>query len=103
MEATPATALVYNRSPATYKHRDLKTGKVTVVPPGGSAVVPATVADNWARVSSGLVTTAVDQTARLSNAAQLLAEEKLKTARLTDSVKSLTDRLAKLEQRQRGT
>ena len=97
----PATALVYNRSPAVYKHKDKKSGVVTVVKPGESGVVPKEVADNWAAVSQGAVSTSIDQTQRMNNAQQLLAEEKLKTAQLAQTVKDLQARLSKLEDKSR--
>ena len=51
-ETTPMVS-VYNRTPATYKWYDPKSGKEVIVTPGASAMVPEPVAENWKRVSNG--------------------------------------------------
>ena len=51
-EKTPLVS-VYNRTPATYKWKDPKTGKEVVIPPGASGIVPEPVADMFKRVSNG--------------------------------------------------
>lgn len=89
--AAPATVHVYNRSPATYTHGNV------IVPPGGEADLPATVAENWRKVSQGLVTTSKDTQAKMNDAANALRLEQAKTTMLEAKIKAMEERHAALE------
>ena len=100
----PADVLVYNRTPTKiagiYKYVDSKTGKAVELPPGGTALVPAAVADDWCRISMGNVTRSADPSLATSSEA-LLQIERAKTASLDAKIKEMEARHAELERRLR--
>ena len=88
---------VYNRSPATYKHKT-KEGEVVIVPPGGSAQIPKNVAVGWDKVSGGLVTASATDP-RVNNANDLLRLERARAEMLDKKVADLEARLASLQKK----
>jgi len=104
-KAEAALVFVYNRTPTkiagVYKFFDQKTGKVTELPPGGQAMVPAHVADDWCRVSNGNVTRSVDP-AQLTDSNALLAIERARTNALEAKIQEMEARHAELERKLRG-
>jgi hypothetical protein len=103
--AEPAPVLVYNRTPTriagVYKFLDSKTGKFIELPPGGSALVPAHVADAWCRVSNGHVTKSADPS-QVTDAQALLAIERARTNSLEAKILEMEARHAELERKLRG-
>ena len=105
--ASPAAALVlvYNRTPTkiagVYRYVDPNSGKVTELPPGGTAEVPEKIADDWCRVSNGNVTRSADPSLATTTGAQLEIE-RAKNAALEAKIKEMETRHADLERKLTG-